>query len=72
MKKFLLGVVVGGILACMAGVIFFFATVRFTEKPPDLPESALLVFAPSGDIPEISPVEVPFGGFADQSPVSLF
>lgn len=71
MKKFLLGVLVGGVLACMAGIVIFFASLRFAEKPPDLPETALLVYSPSGDIPEIAPLEVPFGGFGDQASVSM-
>lgn len=71
MKKFLLGVLVGGVLACMAGVIFFFATIRFAGKPPDLPQSAILLYTPSGDIPEISPVELPFAGIAGQTSISM-
>jgi protease-4 len=71
MKKFLLGVLVGLLLAGTACVVIFFATVRFGERKPDLPASGVLVLNLEGAIPEAPPAEAPLPGLAAGSPLTV-
>jgi protease IV len=70
MKRFLLGVLVGIVLAVMGSLIFVFATLRFAKTPPVVPDGAVLSLRLSGSMPEMVPVELPFGAFAQQSPIT--
>jgi protease IV len=59
MKKFLIGILTGLILAVLTGVILVFSALRVGERRPAVPDGATLVVRLNGDIPEKSPVEVP-------------
>jgi protease IV len=60
MAKFLLGVVTGVVLAGFMTLIFVFALARLaSERPPMVPDPAVLVLRLSGEIPERAPVEFP-------------
>jgi protease IV len=71
MKKFLLGILVGLILAAMSGVVLFFAALKFADRTPSLPAQATLALRLSGPIPEGAPLEIPFPGLEDRGPISL-
>ena len=71
MKKFLLGILVGLLLCGMAGVIFFFASIRFTDRKPEIPKAATLVLKLEGEIPELAPMEVPFFGMDRLAPLTV-
>jgi len=71
MRKFLLGILVGLVLACVSGVVFFYAALRFADRKPALPAQGTLVLRLEGPIPEGAPVEVPFPMFEDRSPATV-
>lgn len=60
MKKFLIGVLTGLLLAGMAGVILFFAAMRLGERTPDVPPVAALELNLDGEVPERAAMEWPF------------
>lgn len=60
MKKFLIGVLTGLLLAGMAGVILVFAAMRLGERIPDVPSAAALVLNLEGGVPERPAMEWPF------------
>jgi protease-4 len=61
MAKFLLGVIVGVVVAVLGLVIIGFAVGRlFSNKQPVISPNAVLVLALSGEIPESAPVDFPF------------
>ncbi|MCC7497353.1 MAG: signal peptide peptidase SppA [Bryobacterales bacterium] len=60
MKKFLIGVLCGVLLAGMAGLILLFAAVKLGERAPDIPSAAALVINLEGEIPERAGLELPF------------
>lgn len=72
MKKFLLGILVGLIVAGMTVVVLFFAMVRFTSRTPSMPSQAVLQLRLGGDLPEIPPVEVPFPFLEDRSSPTVY
>ncbi len=60
MARFLLGVLVGLVVAVLAVVIVIFAVGRiFANKHPAIAGNSVLVLTLEGDIPEASPVELP-------------
>lgn len=71
MKKFLLGILAGIILAGVAGVVLFFASLKAIGKKPPLPETASLLVEISGPVPETSSVEAPLPVLEQQTPLSL-
>ncbi|MCX6620732.1 MAG: S49 family peptidase, partial [Acidobacteria bacterium] len=60
MKKFLIGVVTGLLLAGMAGFILVFAAMRLGERQPDVPSSGVLMLKLEGEIQERPGTELPF------------
>jgi protease-4 len=72
MKKFLIGLVAGFILAGLAAVITFFAVVRFSERAPSIPQRATLIFRLEGPVPELAPVELPLPLLRSQSPITVY
>jgi protease IV len=61
MAKFLLGVIVGVVVAVLGLIIIGFALGRlFSSKQPVIAPNAVLVLALTGDIPESSPVDLSF------------
>jgi protease IV len=59
MKKFLIGIFTGLILAVLTGVVFIFSAIRLGERRPTIPDGATLVLNLDSDIPEKQPVEIP-------------
>jgi protease-4 len=59
MKKFVIGILTGLVLAVLTGVVLIFSALRIGERRPSVPDGATLVVHLDGDIPEKSPVEVP-------------
>jgi protease-4 len=59
MKKFLIGILTGLVLAVLTGVVLIFSALRVGERRPAVPDGATLVVHLNGDIPEKSPIEVP-------------
>ena len=61
MAKFLLGLIVGVVVAVLGLIIIGFAIGRlFSNKQPVISPNAVLVLALAGEVPESSPVEFPF------------
>lgn len=65
MKKFLLGILCGVVLAALAGIVLVFAAVRFGDRKPTIADGSILVLRMAGEIPERSPVEIPIPYFDD-------
>lgn len=60
MGKFLVGLVCGIVFVLVVIGLLFFALLRFRERPPQISDNSVLVLRLSGDVPEKSPVEIPF------------
>jgi protease-4 len=71
MKKFLLGLVAGFVLAGFAGFVFVFAIVRASDRKPSVPENATLVVKMSGEVPEIAPMEIPLPMIESHAPLTM-
>ncbi|MGH9672076.1 MAG: signal peptide peptidase SppA [Bryobacteraceae bacterium] len=69
MKKFLIGLVCGIMLAGLAVVIVVFSFIRMGERRPDIADGSTLVLQLSGDVPEQAPVHIPIPMF--QSPMTV-
>ena len=52
MKKFLIGLITGLVLAGLAGVIFVFSLVRFSERRPSVSDGSTLIVRLAGEVPE--------------------
>jgi protease IV len=71
MKKFLLGLLCGIVLAGLVGVIFVFAAIRLSNTRPTVAEGSVMVLKLEGDVPEKPPVEIPLGLFESQAPITV-
>lgn len=60
MAKFLIGLVTGILLVFLTIGLLFLAMLRFRERPPDIADNSVLVLRLEGDVPEKTPVEIPF------------
>ncbi len=60
MVKFLIGLVTGVLLVFLTIGILFFALLRFRERPPEIADNSVLVLRLNGEVPEKTPVEIPF------------
>ncbi len=68
MWKFLLGVLVGIVVAVFGTLIIFLALGRaFASKPPTVAANAALVLSLKGDVPESAPVDVAIPFFQQQA-----
>src|SRR5688500_1636560 len=72
MKKFLLGLPAGLLLAGVAGFILVFAMMRIGERRPTIPSAATLILRVEGEVPERPPLEMPLPWFQSQTPLTLF
>jgi len=72
MKKFLLGILVGVIIAVLGGVILLFAVARLAERRPEIRADSTLVLRLSGPIPETPPLELPFPFLESRAPQTMF
>jgi protease-4 len=70
MKKFLLGILAGLIIAGVSGVVLFFAAVKFARKPPEAPEKAWLSLRLEGELPEAAPMTFPLPAFESRAPMT--
>jgi protease-4 len=68
-KRFLLGILCGFLLAGLALVIIGFAVARFGSRPPSVADNSTLFLRLTGDLPEIGQAELPFAGL--QAPPEL-
>ncbi len=68
MGKFLLGVIVGVVVAVLGIFVVFFAVGRiFASKQPTVAGDSVLVLALEGDVPEAAPMEIPIPFIQAQS-----
>jgi protease-4 len=65
MKKFLIGLVAGLLLAGLTVVILAFSVARLGERPPVVPDGSTLILKLRGEIPEKPPVEIPIPFFSE-------
>lgn len=72
MKKFLLGLVSGFVLAGLACLILFLVLVRLGDRRPSIPSDGVLVVRLQGELPEQAPVEIPLPVFQSQSPITMY
>jgi protease IV len=71
MKKFLLGLLTGLVLAGLSLFILFFALMRLGDHKPEVPDGATLVVRLEGEVPEVAPVELPLPFFESQTPLTV-
>ncbi len=71
MKKFLLGILVGLLLAGMSVIILGFALARLGERRPDVADGSTLLFRLEGAVPEQPPIEVPLPFWETQTQVTV-
>jgi protease-4 len=71
MKKFLIGLVCGFVLAGLAVVITAFAIARLGDRTPTIADGSTLMLKLSGPVPEISPMDIPLPWFESQSPLTV-
>ena len=71
MKRFLLGILCGIVLAGLAGVVLVFAAIRFGDRKPAIADGSTLVMRMAGEIPERAPVEIPLPYFDDPGPPTI-
>ena len=67
MKKFLLGLLSGFVMAGLAAVILVFALMRASDRRPTVPDGTVLVMRLEGAIPELAPVTIPLPWFESQA-----
>lgn len=60
MAKFLIGLLTGVLLVFLTIGLLFLAMLRFRDRPPDIADNSVLVLRLEGDVPEKTPVEIPF------------
>lgn len=71
MKKFLLGIVAGIVIAGVALVVLFFAAVRWSARAPSVPASGVLAVNLTGDVPEGLADVPPIPALARQAPLAM-
>ncbi len=71
MKKFLLGVLAGFIVAGVTAVVLVFAGIRLAKTSPKVPEKAWISLRLQGEIPEVAPPEMPFPGLSGPVPLTV-
>ncbi len=71
MKKFLLGLLIGLVLAGLTLVVFAFSLARLGSRKPVVADASTLILSLSGDIPEKSPVENPIPFIGGPTPLTV-
>ena len=71
MKKFLIGLVTGLLLAALTLVLGIFALVRMAQTRPVVADGSTLVLRLQGPIPEKAPTDIPLPFFEEQSPSTV-
>jgi protease-4 len=71
MKKFLLGILTGLILACLTAIVVGLSLVKLGERRPTVPAGGVLVVDLRGDIPEKAPVSIPIPFLGGPEPLTV-
>jgi protease-4 len=71
-RKFLIGLLAGFILAGLTVVILVFAAIKLGDGQPSIPSKGTLVVHLDGSIPERAPVAIPLPWFESQTPLTLY
>jgi len=71
MKKFLLGILAGVVIACVAGIVVVFALVRWSAQKPQVPDTGMLVMNLEGSVPEGLAETPPIPALARQAPLAV-
>lgn len=72
MRKFLVGLVAGFLLAGLSVIILVFAAIKLGDRQPAIPAKGTLVVHLDGAIPERAPVAIPLPWFESQAPLTLY
>lgn len=71
MKKFLIGLFAGILLAGLTVLVLFFAIIRAGERRPSVVDGSTLVLNLEGEIPEQPPMSVPLPFLESREPVTV-
>jgi len=71
MKKFLLGILAGLLIAGVTCVVLLFAAVKFARRAPSLPASAWLELRLEGELAEAPPLTMPLPGLESRAPLTV-
>jgi protease IV len=71
MKKFVLGIFVGLVLAVLTTVVVVLSLARLGESRPTVPGSATLVLRLEGGLPEKAPVNIPIPFIGSPTPLTV-
>ncbi|HPT25678.1 MAG TPA: signal peptide peptidase SppA [Bryobacteraceae bacterium] len=71
MKKFLLGILAGLILAGLTVVVLGFAAMRFSQREPSLPDRFVLNIRIEGSLTEVQTTSPPLPSMEDQVPLTV-
>ena len=71
MKRFLLGVLAGVVIAGVSVVVLFFASLKLADRTPSVPDRFVLVVRLQGAMPEVSSTSLPFPGLEGQMPLTV-
>jgi protease IV len=71
MRKFLLGLLCGLILAFVVAVILVFSAIRLADRTPSVADNSVLLLRLEGEFPERPAVEIPFPAFEGQSNLTV-
>lgn len=71
MKKFLLGILAGIVIAVVSGIVILFASMKFAGSAPTIPDKVCLVVGIEGAVPEAAPPTLPLPAFESRSPVTV-
>lgn len=71
MLKFFLGVVVGAILVVVVGILIIAGIASMRSRPPAIASNSTLILRLNGDLPERAPLEIPFAGFGERTPLTI-
>lgn len=71
MKRFLLGLLCGLVLAGLIGLILVFSLIRLSDTKPAIADGSTLILKLEGEVPEKPPVEIPLAVFENQSPPTV-
>lgn len=71
MKKFLVGLACGMVLAVLFAVILIFSLIRLSDRRPSVADNSVLTFRLEGELPEKAPVEIPLPMFENQASLTV-
>lgn len=71
MKKFLLGVLAGFIIAGVTAVVLLFAALKLARRAPEPPDAAWLTLRLGGELPELQPLMLPLPALESRAPLTM-